>query len=228
MSKRHPKREGGYVREFIFGFNDGLVSTLALVAGLTGAALQSTTVIIAGLAAIIAGSISMALGAYISSKSQKEVYLNEIEREKEHIKKSPKTELKELCILYQKKGFTKKEAEIICKGLQRNKKRWLNVMSQELFGFAEEFKDLKKITIIMGLSFILGALIPLTPYFFFNVTNALWISIFASAIGLFLIGIGKCKFTQRSPFKSGLEMLAVGAIATIISYYAGYLVGIVI
>ena len=225
MSKRHPKRKGGYLREFVFGFNDGLVSTLALVAGLTGAVLQGTTIIIAGLAAMIAGSISMALGAYISSKSQKEVYLKEIEREKKHIKKSPKAELEELCILYQKKGFTKKEAELICKGLQRNKKKWLDVMTQELFGFSEEFKDLRKITLIMGLSFILGALIPLTPYFFFNVGIALWISIFASAIGLFLIGVGKTKFTERSPFKSGLEMLAIGAIATIISYLAGYLIG---
>lgn len=225
---KHQDQKGSYIREFIFGFNDGLVSTLALVAGLTGAIVESQVIIIAGIASAIAGAISMALGAYISSKSQKEVYLREIEEEKGHIEKAPKTELKQLCSIYKKRGFSDKEVQIICKGLTRNKKRWLQVMTQELLGFTEEFKDLKKITLIMGISFILGASIPLVPYLLFNTTTALTFSVIVCIIALFLAGIAKTKFTGLSWIKSGIEMVIIGCVATVVSYYAGYLVGIIV
>ncbi len=226
--QNHQNQRGSYIREFIFGFNDGLVSTLALVAGLTGAVLEREVIIIAGIASAIAGAISMALGAYISSKSQKEVYLREIEQEKRHIEKAPKTELKQLCLIYKRRGFTDREVEVICNGLKRNKKRWLQVMTQELLGFTEEFKDLKKITLIMGLSFIVGASIPLVPYLLFNITTALTFSIFLCIVALFLAGIAKTKFTGLSWIKSGIEMVVIGCVATLVSYYAGYLVGIII
>lgn len=216
----HPN--GKYIRSLIFGFNDGTVSNLALVAGLSGAMLGNKVVILGGLADMIAGAISMGLGNYIATKSQVEFYRHEYQREKEEIKTVPKLEIKEIEDIYRKKGFKGKELAMVVKRITSNKKRWINVMMEEEIGMTK--KGIEN-PIAVGLmtfgAFLLAAAIPVLPFFVLPVKEAL---IFASVTCmslLFAVGVAKTHYTGRDWLRSGIEMVIIGAIATLASYYLG-------
>ncbi|HLC72129.1 MAG TPA: VIT1/CCC1 transporter family protein [Candidatus Nanoarchaeia archaeon] len=228
----HPKG-GKYMRSLIFGFNDGTVSNLALVAGLSGAMLGSKVVILGGLADMIAGAISMGLGNYIATKSQVEFYRHEYQREKYEIKAMPSLEKREIEELYKKKGFKGKELAMVVHRITSNKKRWLNVMMEEEIGVSK--KNIESpivVGIITFFAFLIAAAIPVIPFVFIPVGSALlWASVTCMSL-LFLVGILKTHYTGRDWLRSGIEMVVIGAIATLTSYYLGeffnnYLVKIV-
>jgi VIT1/CCC1 family predicted Fe2+/Mn2+ transporter len=211
------------VREIVFGFNDGTISTLALLAGVTGAALSKGQILIAGLSGVVAGAISMAIGAYISSKSETEHHKSEIRREEEEIEEVPEVEREELRLIYEKKAnFTPAELELILNRLTENKQIWLDVMMKEELGlFEERFENPFKVGFIMLGAFLAGGIIPVAPFFFLIAKTSLIIASALTFASLFMIGVWKTTFTERKWFWSGLEMVLVGILATVVPYLIG-------
>ena len=228
MKKEGPKHvdeESKFIRHFIFGAEDGLISTFGFLAGITGAHLSHFTIVVAGIAGVFAAGLSMGIGTYLSSKSQLEVHRRNIEIEKEEIKKYPEHEKKELEEMYRKKGFKGKELKMIVDKIFSNKKVLLNEMlSSELGIKPSKFENPFKSSLIMFATFIILALIPLFPYLVFSVKQALVFSAIFSLIALFLVGAAKTRITKKSWFVAGLEMLILGAFAAGITYYIGNLI----
>lgn len=220
-------KEGSLLREFIFGLNDGLVSTLSLLAGLTGALISNNIIILGGLAEILAGSISMGLGAYISTKSEEDFYKSKIEKEKRSIEDIPNIEIRELKELYRKKGFNEKEINLIVSKIIKHKATWLDTLIHEKIGIGEKFEDPKVMGLVNGFSFILGGLFPILPFFFFKSSNPLLIGILFALIILFIIGALKSKISNKNWLSSGLELSVICLIAATLSYLAGKLITLI-
>ncbi len=218
------KGGGGSMRELIFGVNDGLVSTLSLVSGVAGANPGRGVVLLAGIAGLLAGAISMAAGAYISSKSEKEVYEAEIAREREELELEPEEEMEELRILYQLKGFSQEEAERLVERLSEDQELMLEGLVRDELGLMpESFPNPWKAGAFSGIAFIVGAFVPLISYFFLGGLEAVLVSTGLSIVALFVIGVLKTLFTGLSWLRSGLEMVIIGLFATVITYLIGTL-----
>lgn len=216
--------KGRNIREYIFGIEDGLVSTFGIITGVATASLSGYFVILAGLANMFAGGISMMAGTYLSTKSQREFYENELKREREEIKTMPKIEREEVKEIYYKKGFRGKKLNHIIKLITSNKDIWLKVMIVEELGLIQHrFLNPLRSSGVMGLSFGVGSLFPLVPYFFVDVELAFPISIFLTVSGLFLFGAAKTIYTDKRWIKAGIEMVIVGMLAGIVGYLIGIL-----
>jgi len=216
---------GSGVRDMIFGANDGLVSTLAFVAGVMGAITDSYVVLLSGIAELFAGTISMAAGAYQSSKSELEVL--ERESQKEEIKaRTPEEEKEQLISFYKTEGYTKDEAEAIVKRITYEKEFSINTDTLKEIGLApEEIGSPIKAGILCGLSFGISAIVPILPFAFKTLTaiDALKISILATMASLFGIGAMKTIFSRKNWIRSGFEMMIIGASASAITYLIGTL-----
>ncbi len=226
--KNHDKHEklhapvGKFLRNAIFGMNDGLVSTLALMAGLAGAAMGKEVIVIAGLAEMIAGAISMSLGTYISTKSQLEFYGEEIEKEKKDLNESPGMEKDQVREIYRRKGFVGKDLDSVVERLTANKKRWLNILVNEELGLNNSKMENAWVSgIVMFFAFIFGAFVPLSSFVFVPLDFALKTAMASSLLLLFFVGAGKTHFTGSNWIKSGFEMVFVGILATGVAYYLG-------
>ncbi len=214
--------EGRFLRTFIFGFSDGIVTTLAIVMALSGVAVQNVVIIIAGLANVIADGVSMSLGGYISYKSEVEVYRHAKEKEKIEMKELPEAERREIRKIFFGKGFSGRILEQVVKTLTANKRRWLNVMMEEELGLTERtFENPKKEALITLMAFVLAGSIPLYSYFFFEVQRALQISLAASFTSVFIVGSLRSLFTGKNWMKSGAELLAISMFAGAAAYYIG-------
>lgn len=216
--------KGRAIREVVFGMNDGLITTLCFLAGFTGAVANRNLIVLAGTAEVVAGAISMALGAYLSTKAQREFFEREIARERREIEEVPEHERAEIGEIYRARGFTEHEITILTNRITADKERWLRFMVREELGLMEEsFDSPIESGGIMGVSFIIGALPPLLPYFFFPVAQALPLAITLSVLALFGIGIGKTRVTKARWLRSGLEMVVLGVIGAAIGYGLGEL-----
>ncbi len=217
-----------YVRDLILGFNDGLVSVYAIVAGVAGAAFLTRQIAIAGLAAAVAGALSMGLGEYLSTKSQTEYYAAEADREREHIRKYPKLEREEVREMLVEKDFPPELIEPIANHVTADENRFVDFMMREEFGVGQESE--RSPLIAMGLvmvAFIVGAAFPIMPYFLgFEGIVGLGLASALSLSGLFLAGAIKARMSHLNMMKSGFEMLALGAIAAAITYGVGRLFGV--
>jgi predicted membrane protein (TIGR00267 family) len=215
------------VREIVFGLNDGSISTLALLAAVTGASLAKNQILMVGISGVIAGAISMAIGSNISSKSEIEHHQSEIKREKREIEEVPDIEREEIRQLYQKKAdFTEKELNLIVNRITSNKEYWLDSMMKEELGlFEERFENPLKLGLIMLTAFIVGGFIPLLPFFIFSHLQTSFITAsIMTFLSLFIIGIWKTTFTEKNWLLSGMEMIFVGALAAVIPYIIGDLI----
>ena len=215
--------EGKAVREVIFGMNDGVVTTIGFIAGVTGTLANTLYILLAGIAGMVAGAISMAFGAYLSTKSQKEFFEKEIAREKREIREMPEQEKEEIREIYTDLGFKEDEVEMIVKRVTSDEKLWIRFMLREELGIFEEQIDSPfKIASIMGISFLIGAFPPLLPYFFIdNKWNAFFLALGISVVLMFGIGVGKTYVTGTNWYKSGFEILTVGSLAVAIGYIIG-------
>lgn len=224
---------GDLLKEAVFGYNDGIVSTFAVIAGLTGGDVSNRTILLAGLATLIAGGFSMGLGTYLGSKSEKELYESELARENWEIDNKPDVEIQEIRDIYLAKGFKGELLEDVVKGITSNREVWLKTMMTEELGFAHEPPKPGLNGIVMSISFIIGAFIPAISYLFsgpeMSPTRALGLPshfVFSAALtvaGLLIAGGFKTKFTRKNVFLSAFETLAVGAIAAAGSYGVGVL-----
>lgn len=226
--ERHKGLSRANIRDFILGFQDGLVNILGLVLGVASAVQSTKIVLISGLSATFAESISMAAVAYTSTKAAKEFYESELEREKKEIREIPYMEVEEIRNIYYKKGFRGKQLESIVKKITSNKKLWIDtMMAEELRLFPEDYEKPIKSSFIVGISAIFGSLIPVIPFFFLPVKLGMIYAIGLSIITLFIVGAIKSKITIGDWGKSGIEMAVVGTLAALAGYLIGSLLGIV-
>ncbi len=217
--------EGKLIREVILGINDGMIETLGFVTGVFGATAASKIIVIAGMAQIVAGSISMGIGAYISQKSFKEFCDKEEDIEKKEIETKPEEERAEIEAIYSKKGFRGDELKTVVGRITSDKKVWLEtMMAQELGLIREGYTHPVKSGAVTGLAYILGAIPPLAPYFLFSVDTAFVTSVLLSMTFLFLVGTMKSRWARIWWVWSGVEMTAFGLGAVIITYSIGRLI----
>jgi VIT1/CCC1 family predicted Fe2+/Mn2+ transporter len=213
---------GGGVRDVIFGANDGLVSILALVAGVYGAITESHPILIAGVAGAVAGAISMGAGAYLSSKSEKEVVEKESERKGIRKKRTPEEEREELAKFYLARGFKKQEAEAIASRVASEMALNSELTIGEEVGLtSEESWPPVKAALFTGLSFAVVSLIPILPFAFMEVNPAVITAAIASIACLFVVGASKAIFSRQSWVRSGIEMMAIGTLASAATYAIG-------
>jgi len=224
-------RGGGGVRDMIFGANDGLVSTLAFVAGVFGAITDPYIILLSGIAELFAGTISMAAGAYQSSKSELEVLERESQRKKAKKGKTPEEEREELIKFYQEEGFKKEEAEAIVNRIAVQEELPTQVGTLEELGLApEELGNPVKAALLCGVSFGLAALVPILPFALqtLGCTDALIASIVATIVALFGVGAMKTIFSRKNWVRSGLEMMFIGASAAAMTYLIGTLFSVMV
>lgn len=221
---------GEIIRQIVFGANDGIVSVFALLAGVAGAGQSATTILITLLAATIAGALSMAAGEYVSAKSERNYFENEIRQERLEIKLVPEIEKEELRIIYRKKGFSGKILEQIVDKITENPDLWVREMVIDEIGIAdiEQEGELKGVIVIF-ISFILGAMFPTLPYIVLQALPAqviFWIATAVTFLGLFLVGAMKKYVTGINWVKSGVEMLIAGTFAFSVSYVIGLMLNV--
>ena len=215
----------GRLREVVFGAQDGLLSTVALVTGVAVAVENQTTVLVAGLAAALPGMLSMATGAFLGSRAEQDVQRAEIAREAQELENNPAEELAELVVLYQREGKTYQEARHLADEIAQDKELWLRTLVEKELGISpDETSSPVKDALTMGIAFILAAIIPILPHFFLEGGPAISISIAAALTGLFILGVGKGRLVQRSPLLQGLEILTIGAISAGIGFGLGDLI----
>lgn len=217
-----------YVRDLILGFNDGLVSVYAIVAGVAGAGLATREIAIAGTAATVAGALSMGLGEYVSTKSQTEYYTAEAQREREHIRKYPKLEREELLEMLEKKDYPPQLVAPIADHIIASEDRFVDFMMREEFGVGQESERSPFVAMgLVMLAFFVGAGLPLVPFFLgVGPLAGLGIATALSLAGLFTAGAVKNATSGLAWWKGGAEMLLLGAVAAAITYGVGTLFGI--
>jgi vacuolar iron transporter family protein len=219
-----PHRHESRLADIILGGQDGLVNVLGVILGVAAATQDARIVIAAGLAATFAESISMGAVAYTSTLANDDLYLSEREREYRHIHLAPDVEIEEIRDIYRIKGFEGETLEKIVEVITSNPEVWVNVMmSEELRLTPPEKTNALRSAIIVGLAALAGSIIPLFPFFFWNVSLSIWISIVVAALTLFVVGAYKARVTVGRPLRSGLQMAVIGTISAL----AGYLVGLI-
>ncbi len=222
-------RSGSWLADAIYGVNDGLGAVFGIVSGVAGATnvaggRPTEFVLLAGFAGMIASSVSMGSSAYLAAKSQREVYEGEMHRERQEIEENPEEELEELSLMYQLRGFSEAEANELAHKISKQPEEFLKVMGAEELGLSEiSFPTPWRSLASGGLSTLVGAFIPLIPFFFLTGMTAVITSFAVSLLAHFLVGAAKSIVTVRSWWKSGMEMMVVGIIVAIVTYGLGLL-----
>jgi VIT1/CCC1 family predicted Fe2+/Mn2+ transporter/rubrerythrin len=215
-------RGTGWIGDAIYGVNDGLGAVFGIVSGMAGYTGGSQVVLAAGLAGTMASALSMGAGAYLASKSEREVYESEVERERAEIEEDPHEELLELELFYQLKGFTPDEARTMAERIQQEPKQFLRTLVHEELGLSEEtFPNPIRSTISATLSTAVGGFIPILPFFFTVGMPAVIASFVISTFAHFAVGASKALVTTRPWWASGLEMTVVGVVEAAITYGVG-------
>ncbi|HEX9560098.1 MAG TPA: demethoxyubiquinone hydroxylase family protein [Candidatus Dormibacteraeota bacterium] len=220
------------IRNVIYGVNDGLTATLGVLAGVGGASIDPRVVLIGGLSAMVASGVSMAGGAYLATKSQREVFESQLAREAAEIEAMPELEKAELVDIYRSKGLTAEEAKTIVDRITKDKKVWLETQAREELGLdASQFENPAREGLVAGISTLVGGAIPVIGYLIGRLLTgsslsglgSLAIAAIFSGAFLFLIGSARSFFTGKGGVRSGLEMLAVGSVVAAITYGVGVL-----
>ncbi len=224
MIKEPHHKIGSILKEIILGGQDGLVNVLGVVLIVATATKSIKIVLIAGLAAAFAESISMGAVGYTSYKSGKEFYQGQVVKEKKEMKEIPHIEREEIREIYHKKGFRGKLLKDIVNHITKDKKLWLETMMlEELRLCPDEYEKPLKTAFLIGFTALIGSFIPILPFFFISFVNhAVIIGIIVSIIALFVTGIVKAKVTVGNPLKHGFEMVLIGMGAA----FVGYLIGL--
>lgn len=210
--------------DIILGGQDGIVNVLGVVLGIAAASNDLRIVIAGGLAATFAESISMAAVAYTSTLSEAQYYTGEKNREIWEIENLPEQEKEEIRQIYAKKGFTGELLEKVVATITGDKKVWLNAMMEEELKIEPVAKNTAfKSSLIVGVSAIIGSIIPLIPFFFFSLQSSIILAIIAAGTALFLVGVYKAKTTVGSPGRSGVEMMIIGIVSAMVGYLVGLL-----
>jgi VIT1/CCC1 family predicted Fe2+/Mn2+ transporter len=223
----HRGDASGALRAAIFGVNDGLVSNLALVMGVTGGTADRGLILLAGVAGLLAGAFSMGAGEYISVTSQRELFEREIALEAEEIEAMPDEEANELALIYRAKGVGREEAEAMAARIMADRPAALDTMAREELGLnPDELGSPWGVAISSFVSFAVGAVVPVVPWLVASGATAFVASIVLSVLALFLVGAGISLLTGRSLLQSGARQLLVGGLAAAATFGIGRLIGV--
>ena len=222
-----PHHYSSILADVILGGQDGLVNVLGIVLGIAAATSDSRIVLVAGLAATFAESISMGAVAYTSTLAETAHYESEKEREYRHVRKVPAVERQEITEIYRQKGFEGEILQEIVEKITADEDVWVGVMMAEEHQLTPtNRKDAFRTALIVGVAAVVGSLIPLVPFAFLSVAASIWTSLVISAGTLFTVGVYKARTTVGSAGKSGFEMAAIGTVSALVGYLVGYLLKI--
>ena len=226
--RRHRAASGGNaLRAAVLGANDGPLSNFSLVMGVIGAAFSSQTILITGLAGLLAGSDSMAMGEWISVQTSRELYGRQIRIEEQEIEEVPAEEEEELALIYEAKGLPKDQARSLAARLTADRKSALDTLSREELGIDPEELggSARGAAVSSYVLFAVGAIVPVFPFLFLTGWPAIATSALASVVGLFILGAATTLFTGRSVLLAGSRQVLVGAAAAALTYVLGTLLG---
>jgi VIT1/CCC1 family predicted Fe2+/Mn2+ transporter len=204
------------------------VSNLSLVMGVAGAAMNERTILITGVAGLLAGAGSMALGEWLSVQSARELYRRQLETEAEELLNAPEEEEEELALIYQSRGLGETQARELAAGMMRNTDTALETLAREELGIdpGELGGSAWEAAITSFVLFSLGAIVPVLPYFFARGSTAVLLSIVFSTVALFTVGAAITLFTGRSVLFSGTRQVVFGLVAAALTFGIGRLVGV--
>jgi VIT1/CCC1 family predicted Fe2+/Mn2+ transporter len=228
-TEHRPRTVGGNaLRAAVLGANDGLVSNLSLVMGVAGAELSSGTILITGIAGLLAGALSMAMGEWISVQSSRELYSHQLEVERLEIATMPELETEELALIYRAKGVPAAEAHAMAERIMRDEDAALDAMAREELGIDPESLGGSAATAAVAsfVPFTLGAAVPVIPFAFLSGTAATVASVAASACALFVLGSAITLLTHRGMVRTGLRQVTIGLAAAALTFAIGRLVGV--
>ncbi|MBE9473500.1 MAG: VIT1/CCC1 transporter family protein [Chloroflexi bacterium] len=223
-NRKDPHQQASALSDIILGGQDGLVNVLGVILGIAAATGDPYIILVAGLAATFAESVSMAAVAYTSTIADADYYESEREREYRHIQEVPNLEREEIRNIYAEKGFSGELLERIVDTITASPDVWVAVMmSEELQLQPVDRRTALRSAIIVGIAAIVGSLIPLVPFLFVPVSTGILLSIGFSALVLFIVGVVKARMTVGHPGKSGLEMAVIGTVSALVGYAVGAL-----
>lgn len=219
----HRTESGGFLRNVVYGFNDGLTANFGLVAGVIGASSAQAhhTVVVAGVAGLIADALSMGSSGYLAAKSEQEVYANEIAMERDEIALMPEVERDELAIIYEAKGMNPESAHALATEVMANPQRMLKEQVQEELGIGEPHMSPLREGWVTGTATAVGAFIPVFSFLIWSGATAIVIAFVLSMLSHFLVGGARSIFTGRGMFRSGLDMFVVGLGVAVVGYFVG-------
>jgi VIT1/CCC1 family predicted Fe2+/Mn2+ transporter len=224
----HRSASGNDLRAAVLGANDGLVSNFCLIIGIAGAGVASRTVLLSGIAGLVAGACSMALGEWLSVANARELAQTQIAREAEEIEQTPQAEQHELALIYQAKGLPQADAQRIAANLMRNRQGALDALTREELGIdpAELGGNPWSAAATSFLLFAVGACIPLLPFIWRSGPQVVWVCVGLSAAALATIGALTSLFNGRSPAFSAARQIVFGCVAAAVTYGVGRFVGV--
>jgi VIT1/CCC1 family predicted Fe2+/Mn2+ transporter len=223
--ERHPgvhRVQGSGIRDATLGANDGLVSVLTIIAGAAGAT-HGRTVLLAGLAALVGGAISMGIGAFVSAKAYRAYFVKELRREMREIVEVPDVEREEIREIYRGRGFAGEELEMVVRTITADPRVWLKVMMQEELGLSQGFGQPLGAAITVAAAFLVGGAVPVIPFIFGSGGWLLGLSFLLTATALLVAGAVRTRFTGENPWRAGLELVAMAAVGVGVAYGIGRL-----
>ncbi len=222
---------GNYIKDLVYGANDGIITTFAVVAGAVGADMASSVIIILGFANLLADGFSMAASNFLGSRSENELYIEEEKREWHEVENLPDREHEEVMEIFEKHGFDDATSVQLTNLIKSNKKFWVDFMMKYELGFGEpEHGSEWKGASLTFLAFVVAGTLPLLPFTFMEISRqSIFIySILATSFALFTVGSLRSIITKAHWLWSGMEMLFVGGIAAAVSYYVGYFISAIV
>jgi VIT1/CCC1 family predicted Fe2+/Mn2+ transporter len=213
------------IREFVLGAQDGLLVPLGVVTGMAAAHPARSLIIVAGLAEAVAGAISMGGGSYLASQAEEQLYASEIEAEGREIAEFPEREITELAIILEREGLPREQAGSVARGLATNANVFLRTKIEKELGISPDaggaaFGD----ALAVGATYLVAAIVPLWPYFFFRLHVALAVSLICTLVALFLVGVAKGRVTRQSLLRAGLQVAVIGSASAGVGFAIGHLV----
>jgi VIT1/CCC1 family predicted Fe2+/Mn2+ transporter len=228
LEGRHRAASGNALRAAVLGANDGLLSNFSLVIGVAGAQVSADTILVTGLAGLLAGAGSMAMGEWVSVQSSRELYAHQIELERLEIATMPELETEELALIYRAKGVPAGDARALAARIMTDEDAALDAMAREELGIdPDELGGSAAVAAVASfVPFTLGAAVPVLPFALLSGTAATVTSVAASACGLFLLGSAITLLTRRSAARAGARQMAIGLAAALVTFAIGRLVGV--
>jgi vacuolar iron transporter family protein len=213
---------GGWLREIVYGFNDGLTANFGLVMGVVGAAANNNVILLAGFAGLLADALSMAASGFLAARSEQEVRDYHLTLERAELQLMPEEERQELIWMYRRRGLSTVEATTVADRLMEKPQVALTELAREELGIDPEApQDALKEGVVTGIATGIGAIIPIIPFVIFIGTTAVWVGVVISMIAHFLVGMSRAIFTGRPAIRSGFEMFLVGMGVALFTYLLG-------
>ncbi len=224
----HRGASGNDLRAAVLGATDGLVSNFCLVMGVAGAGVASQAILLTGVAGLVAGACSMALGEWLSVLNSRELAQTQLQREAQELQEAPEAEQKELALIYESKGLSRDEAERVAARLMAQPDTALEALAREELGIdpADLGGNPLRAALVSFVLFALGAAVPVLPFVFLSEASGLWASVVAAALALFLLGAGTSLFNGRGAWYSGARQLLVASVAAALTFGVGKLFGV--